>query len=642
MRPLAPLRFLVLALIALGAPTAQGAEEGLRYSARISYAGTIELPRGRLSGTFLFDVTIDISTLLGEPLVACTASYSGARDVALSASLPQGERVIALSREQVASVTFYALELRLAPAISRGVMLGLSDSRVYCDAGIVGSPTKEPFNVAGSPDWDGFICRGLGARKRKCGQDTSGGAFWAGAADAREIYGLMREAGAYGDIEIHRLKAEAGKVLTDIAEAQLVDGATAVYEDLIDDISARVNRGGSKVDYRKDMTRLLPGWWAADGRERIELMHGFHELLTVERRMRDSGLDAATIAALLEATAPVVDRHLEAIAATRETLALWDAETARVAEVSKREFQAYRNSLKPLPRGAQGPFAFFEERDGQRMFGFRTADGQVVLPVRETWRWASDFAEGIAVVWLADRSFRYVDVTGGYLDQGLLDRPFTRARVFSDGIGLVAFEDQDARGLRPWIVIDRNGQKLAEIVASDATAFGAGLAGIKVSGTEADPLWYYHDARGRRVLGPYAHAGRFSSEGYALVNKQDVIDRTGRVLLTRQDASIVHGRFVLAQGSKPGTKEVIDLSTGAVLIPETQDAIIVSGPGHPSRFEVMQRTVLASQQPDCRNDGWIRYRLDIRVLDTGGRAVAERSEEVKEVTPNAFCLISRP
>lgn len=144
---------MVVALLAIAPLQTRAAKH--KETGTVSYNGDIKLPRGVLSGGLRFDVTIELSALLDEPVVNCGAHWAPGplSKTSISGDFPQGERFVTLDRTQQDKLSFYDLDLALSFLIPGG-----KSAYILCDAGIVGHGQQKPFNVAGSPNWNRLIC----------------------------------------------------------------------------------------------------------------------------------------------------------------------------------------------------------------------------------------------------------------------------------------------------------------------------------------------------------------------------------------------------------------------------------------------------------------------------------------------------
>ncbi|MEQ8177125.1 MAG: hypothetical protein RIC52_04085 [Amphiplicatus sp.] len=152
---------IILVLIML---LAAGQAAAARKTISKSYEATWHPPEQhdveafQYTGAMRFDGKFKIWYLLGEPVVNCTARWNNPEQG--TTAVPVGDRRV-LEAPQKGEVEVYNLVLAATASDPRGGKYGAGSGRqlaVLCDAGVVAQSGRNGFNVAGSPDWDKFIC----------------------------------------------------------------------------------------------------------------------------------------------------------------------------------------------------------------------------------------------------------------------------------------------------------------------------------------------------------------------------------------------------------------------------------------------------------------------------------------------------
>lgn len=103
-----------------------------------------------------FDGRFEVRYLLGEPVVNCTARWLNNEQ--LSVNTPSGDNITAQPGD--AEVYNLMLVAQLWDPERNKKRFGHMGGHIaaFCDAGIVAQNGENGFNVAGSPNWDKFLC----------------------------------------------------------------------------------------------------------------------------------------------------------------------------------------------------------------------------------------------------------------------------------------------------------------------------------------------------------------------------------------------------------------------------------------------------------------------------------------------------
>ena len=212
-------------------------------------------------------------------------------------------------------------------------------------------------------------------------------------------------------------------------------------------------------------------------------------------------------------------------------------------------------------------------------WGFIDKTGVIV--VQPQFRWAGDFAYGLAPVAIGDDlpEEGYVDSSGKAVIGAVLDA----ALQFSEGLGLVANHDG-------WGFMDTTGRYVIPPQYDDAHGFSEGLAAVKTK-----KGWGFIDQSGKFVIEPqYADAGDFG-DGLAPVGEKDgweFIDNQGRVVIPPQPSwhpdAFTEGLapvWVPVDGPSGGLYGYIDKTGQFVLPAKWGRALHFSGGLAPARAE---------------------------------------------------------
>ncbi|WP_417665686.1 hypothetical protein [Pseudidiomarina sp.] len=111
----------------------------------------------RMGGYYNFEGRFTVSLLLGEPVVNCVTRLNSIRD---GQTLPSEGYPLYMDDEDVEVYNLNLVAQVRDPQVNYGTrtVYGITFFAVFCDAGIVGNGRRGGFNVAGSPNWDNFIC----------------------------------------------------------------------------------------------------------------------------------------------------------------------------------------------------------------------------------------------------------------------------------------------------------------------------------------------------------------------------------------------------------------------------------------------------------------------------------------------------
>ncbi|MAK83633.1 hypothetical protein [Phenylobacterium sp.] len=215
------LRFLV-ALVSLlvftqPARAQQLARQTLEYDASYSPEA-----RGFLAPTLVplkFDGQFAIWYLLGEPVVNCTGRWLNSDQV--SVKTPGGDTIVAQAGDAEAYNLMLVAQAGAPDADSRPMGERGGHIAAFCDAGVVAQNGDDGFNVAGSPNWDRFLCRlnakfrivdgGDGRVDREAEDDCQAiGGSWYSAEEAK---GLIRAGLTFEDVRVKSVEVNVGEAI---------------------------------------------------------------------------------------------------------------------------------------------------------------------------------------------------------------------------------------------------------------------------------------------------------------------------------------------------------------------------------------------------------------------------------------------
>lgn len=183
-----------------------------------------------------FDGRFEVRYLLGEPVVNCTARWQNNHQ--LSVNTPGGDVIIA----QPGDVEVYNLMLvaQLWDPARDKKRYGDKGGHIaaFCDAGIVAQNDSNGFNVAGSPNWDKFLCNlpskftpslpsAFAAEKKQGDLCEEAGGTWFSAEAAKKI---ARESLKFEDVTIKSLEVNTGDAIRRYEKAQWRDKSFAYKE----------------------------------------------------------------------------------------------------------------------------------------------------------------------------------------------------------------------------------------------------------------------------------------------------------------------------------------------------------------------------------------------------------------------------
>jgi len=183
-------RYLPFAIL-LGCLAGTADAAALRASTLNYQASTVPTGEFHSLGTLQFEGRWRTGFLLNEPVVNCTARWINTEGLSLTMADGTSAQVEAGEAE------VYGLLLMARMYRADAARTGIREAIVaFCDAGVVAQNGRDGFNVAGSPNWDRFLCK----HRRKAHMATTLlaatqvddvcaalGGQWMSAAAAREV-----------------------------------------------------------------------------------------------------------------------------------------------------------------------------------------------------------------------------------------------------------------------------------------------------------------------------------------------------------------------------------------------------------------------------------------------------------------------
>jgi hypothetical protein len=183
-----------------------------------------------------FDGKFDVWYLLGEPVINCSARWLNNEQ--LSVKTPGGDTIIA----QQGEVEVYNLMLvaQLWDPERDKKRAGEKGGHIaaFCDAGIVAQNGNKGFNVAGSPNWDKFLCNlpskfykrsasPFAAEEKQGDLCEEAGGSWFSADAAKK---MARAGLKFEDVTVKSVEVYAGAAIRRYEKAQWRDKSFAYKE----------------------------------------------------------------------------------------------------------------------------------------------------------------------------------------------------------------------------------------------------------------------------------------------------------------------------------------------------------------------------------------------------------------------------
>lgn len=195
-----------------------------------------------------FDGRFEVWYLLGEPVINCTARWTNNHQ--LSVNTPGGDTIIA----QPGDAEIYNLMLVAQLWDPERDKKNYGDKgghiAAFCDAGIVAQSGQNGFNVAGSPNWDKFLCNlpskfskrsasPFAAEIKQGDLCEEAGGTWFSAEAAKK---MARAGLKFEDVTIKSLEVNAGDAIRRHEKAQWRDKSFAYKESKANAIGQRLKQ----------------------------------------------------------------------------------------------------------------------------------------------------------------------------------------------------------------------------------------------------------------------------------------------------------------------------------------------------------------------------------------------------------------
>ena len=374
MRVLAWLACLLLAADAMAtgaAPRRSWAWEGQHSAAGDPFQGV-----AAFKGRWHF------STLLGEPVVNCTASLVGEPRLLVRTSEAASADWVAADPGEV---EFYNLMLvGMIDAPGAPTWQGRSSLKwaVFCDAGIVAQYGRRGFNVAGSPNWDRLFCEthnvgtGLGTPydAREAGKDACAerGGQWVPAARAREA---VRNGVDFRDFSVLNVAANASPVIRRVEKEDWRRRSADFKRERAGELRDRVSDGSIDGVYRGiDIQRSLPPLPRPPATPSAEQLAAYERAL---QALEEKYGDPAHRSRWREREKALLAAQLERLAGVEPRVQRADAALARYREALERAATTAPEAADPLADAMEMDIETFQENG---LYGVRDPDGTVLTP----------------------------------------------------------------------------------------------------------------------------------------------------------------------------------------------------------------------------------------------------------------------
>ena len=327
-----------------------------------------------------FDGQFAIWYLLGEPVVNCTGRWLNSDQ--LSVKTPGGDTIVAQAGDAEAYNLMLVAQAGAPDADSRPMGERGGHVAAFCDAGVVAQNGDDGFNVAGSPNWDRFLCRlnakfrivdgGDGRVDREAEDDCQAiGGSWYSAEEAK---GLIRGGLTFEDVRVKSVEVNAGEAIKrhekalwrDTSFAHKAAKATALGERM-----GPASPGGAAAAQMVSAMRIKKGGQAPSP----SLLQDFdHQLADLQAELQDPAAFAADWRPKDEA---LVRGQLARVRAIEPALLAAEDRLARYRVRLERE-------AKDAPRAAPDAMEKYLTRDlevfgDHSVCGFRRPGGRVVV-----------------------------------------------------------------------------------------------------------------------------------------------------------------------------------------------------------------------------------------------------------------------
>lgn len=320
----------------LGPAAADDGAAALDVKATLSYAGTIELPRGTLDAALAFDVRMTLERDDAGLRVTCTAA-ARFDTATLDVTLPRQPVSVAIDAHDHQFIDLY--RVRLAYLLDHG---DASAGVIPCTAAIAGLGPDAGVAGVTRPGWGEAVCVGLADHAQACGED---GSVWANAAIARALVDDLDP--GEGGLSLLGFGIDATRLVVPLIEADLMQAKLAKrsrhVRELMDAMTAYLKGNTAPADVVNAQIETLQGDDAA--------MLAYLEAVIARYapdRDQDPTLTAdqqAMMRRFLDSSEDVRTRQAAEIAREREAFATWEEEVERLEAVRAERFVRYRDSL---------------------------------------------------------------------------------------------------------------------------------------------------------------------------------------------------------------------------------------------------------------------------------------------------------
>lgn len=99
------------------------------------------------------DISFRASILLGEPIVECGVQFTQVRG---QLTFPYRDRRVSVA---IGPDNATLIDIHDAELLAEITGFGPHNYAIRCNPGVLGHPSRDPFNVTSSPPWEGFLCR---------------------------------------------------------------------------------------------------------------------------------------------------------------------------------------------------------------------------------------------------------------------------------------------------------------------------------------------------------------------------------------------------------------------------------------------------------------------------------------------------
>jgi len=477
-----------------------------------------------------------VSTLVGEPVIACNAEWSFWNGVGSEPVITiNNKRISGIPRKVLDKITLHSVKLGFATKpLDERMFARNTRYELSCDPGAMEKPDsgKTSFTVPGSYSWDKtFYVRGSYDGKNKSS------ATFADKATAKQIMIHLLENGLSSD-------SSSAKVLT----AQLNLGAVVNWLKDKEKLAEKKLKKQKKTKGDKRAVKKKDNFWSTVK----NIWNGTKKDKTgtakTNKNSADddfwSGKKLPGKQANNEQTqkgdgdkfwsGDTSDERKKRQAGIQKQQELERKQLAAAAKIkAKADAKAEANKLVRFSVGSN---------IHNRKYGFKNNNGDIVIPA--WFEFANDFSEGLATAHLWNKYWGVIDEKAQGRDRALkwVIEPNYRfiGRRFSEG--LVWAEGRKKRGY-----LDRKGEWAIPPKFESTQTFSEGLAAVAISGRNN---WGFIDLKGNWVIRPRWDTkptpfknGRTEVEIYdknSLSFFIVIFDKTGRELSRRPKEPRVH------------------------------------------------------------------------------------------------------